>query len=107
MFVTLDWINAHDSLNRAQAQIDGDGVLRVIVSKSDPGSPNWMDTWVTQGRAAMPQPGLGAGPAFTTRLVPAASVFDHLPDGTRRFTLAERQEALEQRRTGAQLRRLW
>ncbi len=108
MLVTLDWMNAQTSINRTQAVIGPDGVLRVVLSRSDPGSPNWMETvGYRSGVLQCRSQGSQQAPAFTTRLVPAASVFDHLPDGTRRFTLAERQEALEQRRTGAQLRRLW
>jgi hypothetical protein len=30
-------------LNDAQAQVDGDGVLRAVISKQDPGVHNWLD----------------------------------------------------------------
>jgi hypothetical protein len=108
MFVTLDWTNAHCSLNRAQAAIDADGVLRVIVSAKDPGSPNWLETCgyhsgVLQCRSS----GSATAPQITARLVPLASVFDHLLVGTPRITPEERREQLRQRQAGMQMRHLW
>jgi hypothetical protein len=41
---TTDWYNNHSSLNDSQAKPDRDGVLRVVVSATDPGVPNWLDT---------------------------------------------------------------
>lgn len=32
------------SLNRKQIQYEDDGSFRIVVSHSDPGSPNWLDT---------------------------------------------------------------
>jgi hypothetical protein len=41
---TLDFANRQTSLNRAQAQVGPDGMLRVVVAHSDPGVANWLDT---------------------------------------------------------------
>lgn len=108
MFVTLDWTNAHCSLNRAQAQIDTDGVLRVLVAAKDPGSPNWLETCgyrsgVLQCRSS----GSATAPQIHARVVPLASAFDHLPAGTRRISPEQRQEQLRQRQAGMQMRHLW
>lgn len=108
MFVTLDWTNSHCSLNRAQAEIDPDGVLRVIVSAKDPGSPNWLETCghkvgVLQCRSS----GSAQAPQIAARVVPFADAFDCLPAGTRRVTSDERQQQLRQRQAGMQMRHLW
>jgi hypothetical protein len=41
---TLDFANRQTSLNRAQAHVDPDGVFRALISHSDPGIANWLDT---------------------------------------------------------------
>ncbi len=41
---TLDFANRQTSLNTSQAAIDADGMLRLVVSATDPGVPNWLDT---------------------------------------------------------------
>ena len=108
MFVTLDWMNAQTSINRTQATIDPDGVLRVILSRSDPGTPNWMETArYRSGVLQCRSQGSQLAPVFSTRVIPFSSVFDHLPAGTPHITPEARQEALRQRQVGAQLRRLW
>jgi hypothetical protein len=108
MLVTLDWTHAQTSLNRTQAGVDDDGVLRVVVAKSDPGIRNWMDTTgydtgVLQCRAM----GSAEPPSISTHVTTLTSVLDHLPASTQRVTPAERHQALQERRTGFQLRQLW
>src|SRR3546814_4290337 len=44
IYETTDWYNNQASLNNAQWRVDGDGILRVVVSAKDPGVPNWLDT---------------------------------------------------------------
>ena len=108
MFVTLDWVHAQTSLNRNQAGVDDDGVLRVVVAGDDPGIRNWMDT--TGYRTGVLQCrwiGSETPPDVSLRAVPIASLPEHLPASTRRLTPEERDEALSERRTGAQLRALW
>ncbi len=41
---SLDYGNHQSSLNKAQAFVDDDGVFRAVISRSDPGVPNWLDT---------------------------------------------------------------
>ena len=48
-FESLDIANRLVSLNCEQMQIDADGRFRLVVSASDPGIPNWLDT---ENRAA-------------------------------------------------------
>lgn len=108
MLVTLDWTHAQTSLNRSQAAVDGDGVLRVVVSGSDPGVRNWMDT-TGYRRGVLQCRSIGSveAPAVETSVVPLADVLHHLPPGTALVTPAERAAALHRRRTGFQLRCLW
>src|SRR5690606_14178227 len=71
MLVTLDWTHAQTSLNRSQAAVDGDGVLRVVVSGSDPGVRNWMDT-TGYRRGVLQCRSIGSveAPAVETSVVP-------------------------------------
>jgi hypothetical protein len=108
MLVTLDWTHAQTSLNRSQATVDDDGVLRAVVAGADPGIRNWLDTTgyqsgVLQCRAI----GSAQPPVITARRCSLGSVAAALPAGTARLGPQERAEALRVRRTGAQLRSLW
>jgi hypothetical protein len=108
MLVTLDWTHAQTSLNRAQADPDADGVLRVVVSATDPGVANWMDTTgYGSGVVQCREIGSVEVPELSARVVPLAALGEHLPEGTRRVTSAERAGALDARRVGVQLRSLW
>ena len=41
-FQSLDYVNLPTTMNDSQAQLDPDGVLRVVVSHVDPGIQNWI-----------------------------------------------------------------
>jgi hypothetical protein len=41
---TLDYRSRSVSLNRTQTTLEADGSFRMIVSHTDPGQPNWLDT---------------------------------------------------------------
>lgn len=43
-YISLDYINHQTSLNGSQAQADPDGVVRIVVSDSNPGVTNWVET---------------------------------------------------------------
>lgn len=43
-YISLDYVNHQTSLNHAQAQVDPDGLIRMVVSKRDPGIANWIET---------------------------------------------------------------
>ena len=43
-YISLDYVNHQTSLNNAQAQVDPDGMIRMVVSESDPGIANWVET---------------------------------------------------------------
>ncbi len=107
-FCTVDWVNRQSSLNDAQARVDADGRFRFVVSKQDPGVPNWLDKadypWgVIQIRLNRPS----SGPEPVTTRVKVADVRAHLPVDTPVVAAAERREHLRWRREAAQLRRIW
>jgi hypothetical protein len=107
-FCTIDWVNRQSSINDTQAQIDSDGKFRAVVSRLDPGVPNWLDKadypW---GVIQMRWNRASDYPDPTMKKVPFANIRDHLPEDTPVVTLHERVEQLRLRREGAQLRRIW
>ncbi|AWZ24547.1 hypothetical protein CEJ39_10425 [Rhodococcus pyridinivorans] len=43
-YISLDYIHHQTSLNNSQAQVDPDGMVRIVVSARDPGLTNWVET---------------------------------------------------------------
>jgi hypothetical protein len=107
-FCTVDWVNRQSSLNDAQARIDSDGKFRAVISRLDPGVPNWLDKgdypW---GIIQMRWNQASDYPDPAIKKVPFADVRNHLPADTPAVTPEERREQLRIRREGAQLRRIW
>ena len=106
---TLPYGSHQSSLDAGQAQLGSDGRYHFVVSATDPGVPNWIDT---QGQAVgfmfLRWQGLtGALPRAewpSATLVDLAAVRSHLPPGTpsvaasqRHQQLVARQHALAQR----------
>ena len=105
-FSTIDWANAQSSLNRHQATIDPDGILRVVVATRDPGVSNWLDT--TGHRAgALQFRWSRAVPDVSVRVVPGAALDDVLPASTSRVSPESRADAIRARQVGVQLRTQW
>lgn len=107
-FCTLDWMNRQSSLNDHQAHLDSDGRFRAVISRRDPGVPNWLDKgdtpWgIIQLRWNRPSD----FPDPTITLVPFDEIRAHLPTDTPVVTPAERVLQLRARRESAQLRRIW
>ena len=102
---TNDYSYHQSSLNAEQAKVDSDGKVRLVLSLSDPGVPNWLDPvgvgtgsvllrWYKARGTAVPE----------TQLVPLAELRRHLPKDTPTVTPAERTEQLKAR-ARASLRR--
>ena len=107
-FCTVDWVNRQSSLNDAEMRLDSDGKLRAVVSRRDPGVPNWLDkTDYPWGVIQMRVNHAASYPEPSVVKVPVADVRKHLPSDTPVVTPVERVEALRRRREGAQLRRIW
>ncbi len=107
-FCTVDWVNRQSSLNDAQSHIDSDGTFRAVISRRDPGVPNWLDKadypWgIIQMRWNL----ASEYPDPTMKKVALADIRKHLPADTPVVSPAERQEQLRRRREAAQFRRIW
>lgn len=96
---TTNHTNHHSSINGHQARLDGDGRFRAVISRVDPGVPNWLDPicWdvgICLIRWYRPQ----VPPQLTTRRVKVADVRNHLPADTPEVTPAARRAICERRR---------
>ena len=108
LYETIDWYNNHSSLNDAQAPVDKDGVLRIVVSARDPGVPNWLDTaghpqGIIQGRWTE----CNAQPIPEVTKVKVADVRKHLPPETGTVTPKQREEIIRERRAALLQRAMW
>jgi len=108
LFNTMEYVQRQSSLNGHQARLDSDGRFRAVLSLTDPGVPNWLDTagyargtlvgrWYESSSTPMP----------TLRRVRLAELRKHLPADTPLVSDEERRVLLSERRVGAQLRRRW
>lgn len=93
------------ALNHLQSRIDNDGMVRYVVSGSDPGVQNWLDTggfptgavfyrWIWSENS----------PAPVARLVKLDEVRSSLPANTPQFTAADRRAQIAVRRRHLQRR---
>lgn len=108
-FVTPNTLRHQVSLTAKQARIDDDGFIRFVIALEDPGVPNWLDAagnpegYVFMRWQGSKQP-IDAADAPTARLVPIASLRDHLPNNTPVMSAAQRREQLAQRKWVPQVR---
>ncbi len=94
-----DFANRQTSLNLAQAFVDDDGRVRIVVAANDPGVPNWIDTeGRTEGMLVYRSVGTRSRPVPDARLVPIADVRTHVPAAHPLVTAGERREQLASRR---------
>ena len=105
---TVDYTNRQSSLNGYTARIDKDGKFRAVVSASDPGVPNWLDTGgYSRGSLFGRWLQCDSQPTPSIQKVKLADVRKHLPADTPTVTAAERDVTLRLRRHGVQMRRRW
>lgn len=83
-YISLDYVNHQTSLNHAQAQVDPDGMIRMVVSKQDPGVANWIETTgrtrgIAQFRWQRTDREMTTADGPTVQLVPIDAVAQHLP----------------------------
>ncbi|MFT4027110.1 MAG: hypothetical protein QM676_09960 [Novosphingobium sp.] len=108
LYETTDWYNNHSSLNDAQAPVDKDGMLRIVVSAKDPGVPNWLDTagypqGIVQGRWTE----CNAQPIPEVKKVKLADVRKNLPPETGTVTPQQREQIIRERRAQLLQRAMW
>jgi hypothetical protein len=94
----LDFANRVTSLNHRQVQHNGDGKVRIVVSSTDPGVANWLDT---EGRvevlATIRWFRPPAQPSVRAQLVPRARLSEHLPRDTVTVDAVARREEVRLR----------
>ncbi|MBW2270353.1 MAG: DUF1214 domain-containing protein [Deltaproteobacteria bacterium] len=102
---TMTWLESGDfprrqtSLTGDQVTLDGDGLVRIVLSKEDPGVPNWIDSeGRPQGLLAYRWVWAKTMPTPTARVVKVADVFEHLPADHGKIGEAERCRQLSARR---------
>lgn len=83
-YTSLDYIGHQTSLNHAQAQVDPDGMIRIVVAEHDPGVANWVerighDRGYLQFRWQRLSRELGAEDGPTMQIVKDADVPSLLP----------------------------
>jgi hypothetical protein len=102
-FEALDFANRQTSLNGAQAHVDADDVVRVVICERDPGVWNWLDTesyceGMIIHRWVWPDAGAEIPEARRSAVVPWDRVREQLPAETRLASPAERAAAIRARR---------
>ena len=106
--VAIDYMNRQTSLNGYTAKLDKDGRFRAVISATDPGVPNWLDTaGYQQGTMFGRWTECDNPPTPTVTKIKVADVHQYLPADTPLVTAEERDAAIRLRRKGAQLRRRW
>lgn len=97
---TTDYVNHTQTLNNAQADPNPDGTFTFVVSPTDPGVYNWIDTvGLNEGLLnprwqALPE---GAAPSIQGQLVKLADLAGVLPSTMKMVTPEERQAQLKTR----------
>jgi len=102
---TMSWLESGDfprrttSLNSEQLFVDDDGRVRLVLSKEDPGAPNWIDTEGRRtGMLSYRFVWAKTKPTPYAQVVPVDCVFPKLPDDHPQVNDAERREQLSVRR---------
>ena len=102
---TIAWLESGDfarrqtSLSGDQVHVDQDGLSRFVVSASDPGAPNWIDTeGRSRGRLTYRLGWAETSPVPTAEVVPVDRVFEFLPDDHPVVSDDERRDQLSLRR---------
>lgn len=107
-FNVVEFVYRQASLNGHQARVDSDGKFRAVLSASDPGVPNWLDSaGFTEGQIMGRWAQCETNPLPTVKRVKLADIRQHLPAETPVVSETERLKTLSERRIGAQLRRRW
>jgi hypothetical protein len=108
LWSAIDYMNRQSSLNGYTAKLDKDGKFRAVISATDPGVPNWLDTAAyAKGTIVGRWTDCSSTPTPTVTKVRLADVRKYLPADTLVVTAEARDAEIRLRREGAQLRRRW
>jgi hypothetical protein len=109
-FSSLEYANRQTSLTADQAQLSDDGCFYFVVSSSDPGVANWLDTTgLRRGVILLRYDGTGGGSFDSDRYPTAAKIklsemAFHLPPVIWTVTAEDRRHQIEDRRRHVQVR---
>ena len=103
---TIDYVLHQSSLNDHQARVDSDCKVRMVLSLSDPGVPNWLDTggW-QQGGVQWRWNEVDTAPHPVVTRTRLDDLWKHLPADTERMSPETRAASLRARATYYQHRR--
>jgi hypothetical protein len=94
-------MNHQSSLNMSQAEVDPDGKARFVISLSDPGTANWLDSAGNRrGIAVWRWVHTDYVPQSKVTKVALADLHDHLHPDYRKVSPEERASTIEARRNG-------
>ena len=92
---TTPWMDRQSSLNGHQAEVDGDGKFRVVISHRDPGIHNWLDTaGYHKGMILGRWKQCSQNPNATITKLKLKDVIASLPEDTALITPSQRMELL-------------
>jgi hypothetical protein len=97
-FDSGDFSSRQTSLNMTQTHVDPDGRVRVVATGHDPGTANWIDTGGrAEGLLLYRYVGARTRPVPDAKVVPVASIVEHVPADHPRVDAAQRREQLARR----------
>jgi len=94
-----DFADRLTSTNAAQAHVDDDGRVRLVLAHADPGAPNWIDTQgEPEGLLVYRYVGTRTRPVPEAEVVPIVRIGSYLPPDHPIVSLEERRDQLARRR---------
>ena len=104
-FSSMDYLYRPVSYTPSRTRVDGDGIIRLILSHDDPGYHNWLDTQGFERGNLTYRHMLEGGPVpLSTRLVQRADLARALPADSARVTPEERAAQMWARFNGIRQR---
>jgi len=98
---TMDYRFRLSNTNQYYAELEDDGELIVVISRQDPGVPNWLDTsGHSEGYVTFRWIDAEAYPRPQAQQVKFAQLLEHLPDSITRISAQQRREQIAARRRG-------
>lgn len=95
---SMDFLHRPVSYTPARTRQDEDGVVRLVLSHDDPGVHNWLDTQgFNSGNLTYRNLLTQDAAVFRTKLVPRASLMQHLPASTAMVTPPQREAMMLER----------